>query len=381
MHSALRILSIIKHSYNFFATMGMKEIKNEIFSLLPGCFLIVDVSKPGYTILEATDAYLNAVKRGREIIGRPLFEVFPDSADNQNKGLKKLKASFKKVVQTKQSDQWDVQRYDTTAGDGQPFEIRYWQPSNIPVMDGHGNVQYIIHCVVDVTKQTVLWSRLRLKDEKVQQQIADAISTTQEIERMEIGRDLHDNINQLLITSRLYLGRALNKTPFSLSFAEAAYDLIEKAIEEIKNVSTALSSTTFKEENLMSSLEELIAQVINHDSIVVEKNIELPDESLIESKVKIAIFRIVQEQISNIIKHAEAKKIFIRLGFANNKLQLLIRDDGKGFLPAERKPGLGFQNMKTRVAIMDGTMIINSSPGDGCTIEVNIPATKLNTNG
>jgi signal transduction histidine kinase len=352
----------------------MKKIKTEIFRLLPGCFLIVDARDNEFRIMEATDAYLSAVKRGREIIGRPLFEVFPDSLENQNEGLKKLKASFEKVIQTKQNDEWDIQRYDTNPGEGQPFEIRYWQPSNIPIPDKQGNVKYIIHCVVDVTKQTVLWKKLRLKDEKVQQQIADAISSTQEIERMEIGRDLHDNINQLLITSRLYLGRALSKTPPSLSFTEAAYDLIEKAIEEIKNVSIALSSTSLEEENLISSLEELIGQVINDGSIRVEKDFALPDESLIEAKVKVTIFRIVQEQISNIIKHAEAKKIFLQLGFADNHLQLLIRDDGKGFAPAERKQGLGFQNMKTRVATMDGTITIDSSPGDGCTIEVRIPA-------
>lgn len=349
-------------------------MENEIFRLLPACFLIIDAGNPDFRILEATEAYHTAVNRGREIIGRPLFQVFPDSAENRNEGLKKLKASFEKVIQTKQSDEWDIQRYDTNPGDDKPFEIRYWQPSNIPVLDRQGSVKYIIHSVVDVTKQTVLWKKLRLKDEKVQQQIADAISTTQEIERMEIGRDLHDNINQLLITSRLFLGRALSKTPVSLSFAEAAYELIEKAIEEIRNVSTALSSASVEEENLISSLEDLIAQVINDGSITIEKDFVLPDESLIEAKVKVAIFRIVQEQFSNIIKHAEAKKIFIGLNFSNNNLQLLIRDDGKGFSPAARKQGLGFQNMKTRVAVMDGSISINSSPGDGCTIEVNIPA-------
>lgn len=104
----------------------MKEINSELFRLLPGCFLIVNARDGIFEIVEATNAYLSAVGRGREIIGRPLFEVFPDSRENRNEGVKKLKASFEKVIRTKQSDEWDVQRYDTNPGDNQPFEIRYW---------------------------------------------------------------------------------------------------------------------------------------------------------------------------------------------------------------------------------------------------------------
>jgi signal transduction histidine kinase len=351
----------------------MTVIEKKLFRVLPGCFLIVDASDQEFRILEATDAYLLVANKGREIIGKPLFQIFPDSSDNQNQGSKKLKASFEKIIATRQRDEWEVQRYDISIAEGQPFEVRYWRPSNIPVTGEDGEVQYIIHCVEDVTRQTILGQKLRATDERVQQQITDAISTTQELERMEIGRDLHDNINQLLLTSKLYLGRALQSTPVSIPFAEASYELITKAIEEIKKVSAALSETSFEEENLIASLEALIKQVMNDGSIAVEKNFVLPDESLIEGKVKATIFRIVQEQFSNIVKHADAKKVIIHLGFADNHLQLLIRDDGKGFIPELRKQGMGFQNMKSRVAMMDGSLTINSSPGDGCTIEINIP--------
>lgn len=351
----------------------MTELKREIFKLLPGCFIIVDAQDPHFTIIDATDAYLALASRGREIIGRPLFEIFPDSILNNNDGLKTLKASFEKVIRTKQRDEWDAQRYDTNAAEGEPFEVHYWKPSNIPVPDNDGTVKYIIHCVEDVTRQTLLRKQLTLQDQKMQQQITDAVTTTQELERMEIGRDLHDNINQLLITARLYLGRAMNTSPLSLSYATSAYELISKAIEEVKNLSLALSATSFEEENLIASLEQLIAHITDDGSVMVEKDFALPDESMIEAKVKVALFRIVQEQFSNIIKHADAKKISIRLGFSNNNLHLRIVDDGKGFTPDRRKQGMGFQNIKSRVAVMDGSVTINSTPGDGCTIEINIP--------
>ena len=313
----------------------MKEIKSELVRLLPACFLIVDARSTRFEIVEATDAYLAAVKRSREIIGRPIFEVFPHSEENRNEGLRQLKASFEKIIATKESHEWDIQRYDTSPGDGQPFEVRFWQPSNVPALGKQGKVNYIIHSVVDVAIQTILRNRLRSKDKKMKQQIADAISAIQEIERMEIGRDLHDNINQLLITSRLYLGRAINKTPVSVSFAETAYELLENAIEEVKNISTALSSSSFQKESLVSSLEHLIASIASDGSHNVEKYFALPDESLIEAKVKVGVFRIVQEQFSNIIKHADARQVIIRLSFSENLLHLMIQDDGKGFRPEE----------------------------------------------
>lgn len=348
-------------------------IEKKVFESLPGCFLIVDPMSD-YRIVEATEAYLRVTGKDRGIIGKPIFNVFPDNPENNNgDGLRRLKASFRKVLDTCKPDVMNIQRYDIQSDDTSSFELRYWKPVNIPVLNNQQGIKYIIHCVEDVTRQTILLQRLKQREANTQQQIADAVSTTQELERMEIGRELHDNINQLLITTKLYLGRALSKTPVDMAMAEAAYGLIEKAIEEVKSISEALFTTTPQEEDLMMALEGLISQVMSSGSINVHKEIELPKEVLIESKVKVAIFRIVQEQLTNVLKHAEAKNLYINLNFVNNTLSLGIRDDGKGFQMLDKKQGLGFQNMKSRVAVMDGSLTINSSPGDGCTIQVNIP--------
>jgi signal transduction histidine kinase len=277
------------------------------------------------------------------------------------------------VIRKKEAHQMPIQRYDTRMPGADQFEVRYWSPINVPVLNEEGDIKYIIHSVEEVTDKILLRRHLAKRDQKVQQQITDAISTTQELERMEISKELHDNINQILVTSRMYLGRALEKEVVEKQLLASGYDLVEKAIEEIKKLSAALVKTSVEEDDMMAAIESLLGNVMDANAINVHKKIEIPDESLIESKVKVAIFRILQEQLANVIKHSEAKNLFITIEFIENDLNITIKDDGKGFLLSEKKQGMGFQNMKSRVAVMDGVINIHSQPGDGCSIQVSIP--------
>lgn len=345
----------------------------KLFDALPGRYLILRPTE-NFTILYATKGYLIVTNSTDEIFGKPLFDVFPDNPLNPNAdGVKNLTNSLREVIRTGKTHRMGIQRYDTRKPGTELFEIRYWDPVNTPVFDETGKLIAIVHAVEEVTDKVFLRHQLALRDQTTQQQITDAISTTQELERMEISRELHDNVNQLLLTARLYVGRALEKEEFDRNMIHAGYELLDKAVEEIRKISQALLRTSAEEESMMTAVENLLQQVMSSGSINIHKTIRLPDESLIESKVKVAVFRIVQEQLSNVIKHAEAKNLFINLEFVNGSLKLSIKDDGKGFHLAEKKAGLGFQNMKSRVAVMDGVINIHSNPGDGCTVEVHIP--------
>lgn len=348
-------------------------LNNKLFKLLPGCFLVLEPSED-FVILYATNLYLISAGTTEEIIGKPLFTVFPDNPLNPNaNGVKNLTASLMQVISTGKGHRMNIQRYDTRKPGTESFETRYWAPINTPVHDDNQNLVAIIHAVEEVTDEVLLRRQLILRDQTVQQQITDAISTTQELERMEISRELHDNVNQILLTARLYIGRALEKESFDKSMITAGYDLLDQAVVEIKKISQALLKTSAEEESMITAIENMLHQVMSSGTINVHKTIRLPDESLIAAKVKVAVFRIVQEQLSNVIKHAEAKNLFINIAFEGNALKLSIKDDGKGFHPSGIKAGMGFQNMKTRVAVMDGVINIYSRPGDGCNIEVNIP--------
>jgi len=125
-----------------------------LFESVPGLFIVLDVD-PQFTILAASDAYLAATMTRREaIVGRPGFEVFPDNPEKPSDGEKQMRASFDRLLRTKQPDAMGVIKYDIRRPerDGGGFEERYWRVMNSPLLDDRGEVVAIIHRAEDVTE-------------------------------------------------------------------------------------------------------------------------------------------------------------------------------------------------------------------------------------
>ncbi len=120
------------------------------FEAVPGRYLIL---LPDFTIAAVTESYLDATNTTREnILGRGIFEVFPDNPDDPSAtGVANLTASLNRVLKNKTPDHLEMQKYDIPKPDGS-FEVRYWSPSNFPVLDKNGEVLYIIHSVLDITQ-------------------------------------------------------------------------------------------------------------------------------------------------------------------------------------------------------------------------------------
>ncbi len=130
-------------------TIPTANFKN-IFESTPGRYLIL---LPDFTITAVTDAYLDATNTVREqILGKGIFEVFPDNPDDpEASGVATITASLNRVLTYKTTDSTEMLKYDIPSPNGS-FEERYWSPSNSPVLDTNGEVEYIIHSVVDVTE-------------------------------------------------------------------------------------------------------------------------------------------------------------------------------------------------------------------------------------
>jgi signal transduction histidine kinase/CheY-like chemotaxis protein len=120
-----------------------------LFEAAPGCYLVLDRD---LTIVAVSDAYLAATMTVREqILGRALFDVFPDNPDDaQADGVNNLRASLERARRDRATDSMAVQKYDIQRPDGS-FEVRYWSPVNLPVLDAGGDLRYVIHRVEDVT--------------------------------------------------------------------------------------------------------------------------------------------------------------------------------------------------------------------------------------
>lgn len=224
----------------------------------------------------------------------------------------------------------------------------------------------------NVTENVLLENSLAEERQLRQQQITDAVITGQEKERSQLGEELHDNINQILATTRLYLDSALLAgSPPRLDFISESKLLLEKAMLEIRKLSKTLLPPSLGEIGLLDALTDLIQNFKGVNAIAIHTDWKNFPEDLLNEKIKLTLFRIVQEQLSNITRHASAANVTIRLAKTEDSVQLNIIDDGIGFNTDTKRTGVGIRNMISRAEVNNGTLLIESQPGSGCELRVN----------
>ncbi len=232
---------------------------------------------------------------------------------------------------------------------------------------GHPSIMAIS---IDITEKVKLEQQLIKEKELREQEITRAVISAQEKEREEIGRELHDNVNQILASSRLYLGLVKSNGNAYKSFLEESDLLIDSAIREIRQLSHTLIPPAMTEASLEKSINSLITIVQDGSGIVVEKNLDKMDSSLLSEQLKLTIYRILQEQMNNILKYSKATKVCLQIEQLADQLVLQIADNGIGFDINQKTGGVGLLNIRTRASLVNGVVTINSSPGNGCQLQV-----------
>ena len=124
---------------------------------------------------------------------------------------------------------------------------------------------------------------------------------------------------------------------------------------------------------LSESVKELMQSVAATGRIAVSFDLSGIEELEVNHELHITIYRIIQEQLTNIIKHAEASEVKLMLDFIDHYLFLSVVDNGRGFSLSEQKSGMGITNMITRAESLHGTVSIDTAPGRGCTLEARLP--------
>jgi PAS domain S-box-containing protein len=229
--------------------------------------------------------------------------------------------------------------------------------------------KYHLAIITDVTEKN-----------RMTQQVTRAIINTQENERYEIGAELHDNICQILASTHITLG-VLSKSvnPDGMQLFNQCREYINLATKEIRNLSHRLAPAFFND----STLEEALAILLNNANVEKKYAISLYFDKGIEKinlgrDLQLNLYRILQEQLRNIVKYADCKNIEVDLIVKNGKIKMRINDDGIGFDVNTVKGGIGFANMKRRVELNSGTFHVFSSPGNGCELEIDIPLKEEN---
>jgi len=227
----------------------------------------------------------------------------------------------------------------------------------------------------NVTDKLALKRKLKEERNARHRQLTEAIITAQEAERAEIGRELHDNVNQILGVSRLYLSTVKQSSEAEKDeIISKVSDFILTAIEEIRKLSKSLVSPLDMLPTLETAIISLADDLMMVHNFLIKVEVEDFEMANLKEKFKLNIFRIVQEQLNNIVKHANSNNITIVLSSNDKGIRIEITDDGKGFDTSLQKKGIGLSNIRSRTELYNGKMKVVSSPGDGCRLMIDFPS-------
>ncbi len=189
-----------------------------------------------------------------------------------------------------------------------------------------------------------------------------------------ISQEIHDNIGQKLTLAKLNLNRLDSRfLGENINSVNNTIQIIGEVISDLSDLSRTMSSEVVLQNGLIKAIEYEITQ-LNRAGIYKLKMQVIGDGAFLEAKRELILFRVVQESLNNIIKHADATEITIRLHYANTSLRLEIHDNGKGYRLEEKDgKGNGLSNIRRRASILNGRCHINTSPGNGTMIQIEIP--------
>lgn len=198
----------------------------------------------------------------------------------------------------------------------------------------------------------------------------------QELERRRLARELHDETGQALTSMLLGLTTVeAAQTPEQVREAVAGLRrLVVSTLQDVRRLAVELRPTALDDFGLLPALKRLGQTVSERRGLDVQVEARLGSARL-QAETETAVYRIVQEALTNVVKHADARHVSILVTRKNRSVSVMIEDDGKGFeLEGAGSAGLGLLGMQERVALLDGSLVVESSPGQGTTLVLELPA-------
>ena len=216
--------------------------------------------------------------------------------------------------------------------------------------------------------------RLRELEQRQQLLAMDAALRGQEEERNRIARDLHDGLGGLMASIGMHLSAMLQKVadPDLYPIARQTGRLVDQAAGEVRRIAHNMTPSALLEDGLLVAIEE-IAEGLRRSSGMQVVLQPIGDPGRLPHDQEVTLYRIVQELVQNIVRHARATKVIIQLHRQSGELNLLVEDNGQGFDPAVDASGMGMQSIAARVRHLNGALDIDSVPGEGTTVVVTVP--------
>ncbi len=197
---------------------------------------------------------------------------------------------------------------------------------------------------------------------------------TTERERARWARELHDSVLQGLGSRRVLLSSALKRGAGSGLEAAVAQALEEMGhdIDELRGLITELRPATLDQLGLRAALEDLAERFEHGGEVEVATDLSIGAERL-DPELETAVYRLVQESLTNVAKHAEAESVMLQATVGEGRLTVLISDDGRGFDPTAERSGFGLAGMRERGELTGGELQIESKPSSGTKVMASLP--------
>jgi PAS domain S-box-containing protein len=258
--------------------------------------------------------------------------------------------------------------------------IAWQQWVNHAIVDAQGQVQEFLSVGRDITDRKHIEEALRVHQAELQL-LASRLIWAQEEERRRLARELHDDLSQRLAFLAIETGKWVKMSniipPTVLDGLRATHEQLVSLATDVHALSHQLHSSILDDLGLVDAFRTECTTVMQREAVVVSfEALDVP--STLSREVTLCLYRILQEGLRNVVKHAHAEQIEVVLRRIDDHLDLTIHDTGVGFVPEQRrgKAGLGLASMAERVRLVQGTFTLVSQPGHGTTIGVRVPLDK-----
>ena len=203
---------------------------------------------------------------------------------------------------------------------------------------------------------------------------AEAVLKGEEQERTRLAKDLHDGLGGLLSGVKFSLSNMKDNliiTPDNMAVFERSLDMIDASIRELRRVAHNMMPEMLTKFGLDEALKEY-CNILNGTGLLKVKYQSLGMEARLDKSLEIIVYRIIQELLNNIIKHASASEAFVQLVRETKRLNVVVEDNGKGFDTAilEKTRGAGWMNIRSRVDYLKGQLDIHSEAGKGTLVNI-----------
>lgn len=271
-------------------------------------------------------------------------------------------------------------------------QYRWFRARAVPLRDQQGNILKWYGTCSDIHDSKLLEHSIRESAVELERMVesrtaalrrlSNRMITLQDEERRRIAREIHDGLGQELAAAKMILDGILSKeaSPSVRQGSNEASQLIDRAIQQVRTISHLLHPPLLDEVGLVSALRWFLEGLSDRSGIKVQLELDPPDLIRMKSELETAIFRIVQEALTNVFRHSGARNGIVRLVQKDASIQVTVRDDGKGIEEQviQLRPesvGVGIGGMRQRVTELGGSFrLANANPGT--LVEVIIPTVR-----